>query len=73
MRIISCQSGAQNLRDTALDGKGIVVPLEDLRPATPKAAAKQDDSCGAHLSPGEKPNCWRTIPSSSMDCRLRRE
>jgi hypothetical protein len=39
-----------------VDGKGIVMRREDLRPATQKAAAKQDDSRGARLSPGEKPN-----------------
>jgi hypothetical protein len=39
-----------------VDGKGIVMRREDLRPATQKAAAKQDDSRGARLGPGEKPN-----------------
>jgi hypothetical protein len=39
-----------------VDGKGIVMRQEDLRPATQKAAAKQNDSRGTRLSPGEKPN-----------------
>jgi hypothetical protein len=39
-----------------VDGKGIVMRREDLRPATRKAAEKQNDSHGARLTPGEKPN-----------------
>jgi hypothetical protein len=39
-----------------VDGKGIVMREEDLRPATRKAAEAQDNSRGAHLTPGEKPN-----------------
>ena len=39
-----------------VDGKGIVMRREDLRPATRKAAEKQDDSHRARLGPGEKAN-----------------
>ena len=39
-----------------VDGKGIVMREEDLRPATRKAAEKQKDSHGARLVPGEKLN-----------------
>jgi hypothetical protein len=39
-----------------VDGKGIVMRREDLRPATQRAAEKQTDSRGARLSPGEKSN-----------------
>jgi hypothetical protein len=39
-----------------VDGKGIVMRKEDLRPATRKAAEAQENSRGAHLTPGEKPN-----------------
>jgi hypothetical protein len=39
-----------------VDGKGIVMRKEDLRPATRKAAEAQENSRGACLSPGEKPN-----------------
>lgn len=39
-----------------VDGKGIVMREEDLRPATRKAAEKQKDSHGARLAPGEKLN-----------------
>jgi hypothetical protein len=39
-----------------MDGKGIVMREEDLRPATRKAAEKQKDSHGARLAPGEKLN-----------------
>ena len=39
-----------------VDGKGIVMRQEDLRPATRKAAEKQQDSRGARLTPGEKRN-----------------
>jgi hypothetical protein len=39
-----------------VDGKGIVMRQEDLRPATRKAAEKQKDSHGARLAPGEKLN-----------------
>jgi len=39
-----------------VDGKGIVMRQEDLRPATRKAAEKQKGSHGARLAPGEKLN-----------------
>jgi hypothetical protein len=39
-----------------VDGKGIVMRPEDLRPATRKSAEKQKDSHGARLTPGEKLN-----------------
>lgn len=39
-----------------VDGKGIVMRREDLRPATQKAAEQQNDSHGARLSSGEKAN-----------------
>jgi hypothetical protein len=39
-----------------VDAKGIVMRKEDLRPATRKAAEAQDNSHGARLTPGEKPN-----------------
>ena len=42
-----------------VDGKGIVMRREDLRPATRKAAEKRNDSHAARLSPGEKANCKR--------------
>lgn len=38
------------------DGKGIVVRLEDLRPATRKAAEQQTNPPGTRLTPGEKRN-----------------
>ncbi|MCK8603701.1 ISKra4 family transposase [Desulfoferrobacter suflitae] len=39
-----------------VDGKGIVMRQEDLRPATRKAAEQQKGSHGARLAPGEKLN-----------------
>ena len=39
-----------------VDGKGVVMRQQDLRPATRKAAEKQKDSHGARLAPGEKLN-----------------
>jgi hypothetical protein len=39
-----------------VDGKGIVMRHEDLRPATRKAAEQQKGSRGARLAPGEKLN-----------------
>jgi hypothetical protein len=39
-----------------VDGKGIVMRAEDLRPATRKAAQEQKNSHGARLAPGEKLN-----------------
>ncbi len=39
-----------------VDGKGIVMRREDLRPATRKAVEKRKDSHGTRLAPGEKPN-----------------
>jgi hypothetical protein len=39
-----------------VDGKGIVMREEDLRPATRKAAEKQKHSHGSRLAPGEKLN-----------------
>jgi hypothetical protein len=39
-----------------VDGKGIVMRQEDLRPATRKAAEQQKDTRGARLAPGEKLN-----------------
>lgn len=39
-----------------VDGKGVVMREEDLRPTTRKAAEKQKDSHGARLAPGEKLN-----------------
>lgn len=57
-----------------VDGKGIVMRQEDLRPATQEAAQKQDDSHGARLSPGEKPNRKRmaTVASVySVEARVR--
>lgn len=47
---------ASDLLVITVDGKGIVMREEDLRPATRKAAEKQKDSHGARLAPGEKPN-----------------
>jgi len=40
----------------SVDGKGIVMRREDLRPATRKAAEEQRDLPGARLAPGEKRN-----------------
>jgi hypothetical protein len=39
-----------------VDGKGIVMREQDLRPATRKAAEAQKNTHGARLLPGEKPN-----------------
>jgi hypothetical protein len=49
-----------------VDGKGIVMRREDLRPATQKAAEKQNDSHGARLTPGEKPNRKRMATVASV-------
>ena len=45
-----------DLLGITVDGKGIVMRQEDLRPATRKAAEKQKDSHGTRLTPGEKRN-----------------
>jgi hypothetical protein len=49
-----------------VDGKGIVMREEDLRPATRKAAEKQKDSHGARLAPGEKLNRKRMATVASV-------
>jgi hypothetical protein len=50
------QEKTSDLLAITVDGKGIVMRQEDLRPATRKAAEKQKDSRGARLTPGEKLN-----------------
>jgi len=45
-----------NLLVITVDGKGIVMRREDLRPATRKAAEEQKDLPGSRLTPGEKRN-----------------
>jgi len=49
-----------------VDGKGIVMREEDLRPATRKAAQEQKDSHGARLSPGEKSNSKRVATVAAV-------
>lgn len=47
---------ASDLLAVTMDGKGIVMRQDDLRPATRKAAQEQKHEPGARLQPGQKPN-----------------
>jgi hypothetical protein len=53
-RLPAAPENTQDLLVITVDAKGIVMRLEDLRPATRKAAEKREDSHGARLSPGDK-------------------
>ena len=49
-------AASSDLLVLTLDGKGIIMRLEDLRPATKKAAEKNRHKMNKRLSPGEKKN-----------------
>ena len=58
-RLLPAPGTADDLLVLQVDGKGIVMRPESLRPATAKAAAKSRHKLSSRLSKGEKRNCKR--------------